>query len=79
MCDKAGYTLGKSVKKLVKEDFAAMKERDGDRFANGRSVRNYFEAAVVNQANRLAGNADVSDKELTVLKAADFRGIVEEG
>ena len=77
MCDKSGYTLGKSVKKFVKEDFARMKKRDGDRFANGRSVRNYFEAAVVNQANRIAANLDVSDKELTVLKLADFRGIVE--
>ena len=78
MCEKSGYTLGKSVRKLVKADFGRMKERDGERFANGRSVRNYFEAAVVNQANRLAGNLDVSDQELTVLKAADFRGILEE-
>ena len=78
MCGKSGYTLGKSVRKQIKEDFIRMKEKDGDRFANGRSVRNYFEAAVVNQANRLAGNLDVSDKELTVLKSADFRGIVEE-
>lgn len=78
MCDKSGYTLGKSVKKQIKEDFIRMKDRDGDRFANGRSVRNYFEAAVVNQANRLAGNLDVSNEELTILKIADFRGIVED-
>ena len=78
MCNKSGYKLARSAKGVVKNDFARMIELEGDHFANGRSVRNYFEAAVVNQANRLASRKDVSDDDLITLKVADFKGILEE-
>jgi hypothetical protein len=39
---------------------------------NARSVRNFFEKSIQRQANRLAGKAAFSDKELQTLAAGDF-------
>ncbi|MDO4673484.1 MAG: hypothetical protein Q4A76_11280, partial [Porphyromonadaceae bacterium] len=33
-------------------------------FANGRDVRNFFEMATVNQANRLSANTEISNEDL---------------
>jgi hypothetical protein len=40
-------------------------------FSNGRLVRNAFERTVMNLANRLAEDSDVSKAELTTIDAAD--------
>ena len=77
MCEKNGYTLSEDTKRVIAEDFGTMAEKQGDHFANGRSVRNYFEMAVVNQANRLAVNLDISNEELAMLKLEDLEPIVE--
>ena len=44
-------------------------------FANGRDVRNYFEMAIVNQANRLAGQKSISDEALSKLEVEDVVNI----
>ena len=41
-------------------------------FANGREMRNLFETALSNQANRLADKADITNEELNTIEAADF-------
>lgn len=43
-----------------------------DNFANGREMRNLFEAMYSNQANRLADESDISDNVLTSLTVADL-------
>ena len=40
-------------------------------FANGRSVRNYFERVLSNQANRLAVQSVVSETDLITLSKDD--------
>lgn len=43
-----------------------------ENFANGREMRNIFEAALSNQANRLAEQSDISDEELNTIETADL-------
>lgn len=44
-----------------------------ENFANAREVRNFFESAVVSQADRLYGRENLSDEELCRLEAEDFK------
>lgn len=44
-----------------------------ENFANGREMRNLFETAVSNQANRLARLSDITDEELNEITVADFK------
>ncbi len=39
---------------------------------NGREMRNLFELALSNQANRLANTSDISDKELNEITKEDL-------
>ena len=75
LCKNAGYTLTAATKKYVSEYFEDyyQRTREGETSDNGRAVRNFFEKAVVNQANRLASRKKISDKELMVLKLQDVR------
>lgn len=41
-------------------------------FANGREMRNLFEAALSNQANRLANMSDITDEELNTIEVVDL-------
>lgn len=47
-------------------------QRD-ENFANAREVRNFFEAGVVSQADRLYGKLNMTDEEIQTLTADDFR------
>ena len=49
-----------------------MYETRSKNFANGRSVRNFFEEVLTNQANRLAPKKDITDEELNTLTYEDF-------
>ena len=42
-------------------------------FGNARYVRNVFEKAIQAQANRVAKEKDVNDRELVEIKLADVR------
>jgi len=41
-------------------------------FANGREMRNLFESALSNQANRLAEMSDITNEELNTIEVIDF-------
>ena len=41
-------------------------------FANGREMRNLFETALSNQANRLAGMPNITNEELNTIEVVDF-------
>ena len=45
-------------------------------FANARDVRNFFEKALINQANRLAELETLNDEQLTTLEIEDFNTIL---
>jgi ATPases of the AAA+ class len=69
-CKKGCYTLEDStrqaVRKLVEEESC-----NSISFGNARGVRNIFEKVLVNQANRLASQENVSRDDLMRLTAAD--------
>ena len=48
-----------------------VRHKDED-FANGREMRNLFETALSNQANRLANQPDITDAELNTIEREDF-------
>ena len=52
---------------------AEEKRRKSAAFANGREVRNLFEEAVLNQNDRLSRREELTDEELSLLTAEDFR------
>lgn len=60
----------------VKEYFEHRYATRDTNFANGRDVRNYFEMAMVNQANRLSKISNISDELLSQLELADVQNIV---
>jgi len=75
LCDSSGYTASTKRIECVQEYFEKKyTERDSD-FANGRDVRNYFEIAIINQANRLSSIDNISDETLSKLELEDVQNI----
>lgn len=67
MCKKSGYTTTENCKNYVKKYMQTRYMNRNVNFANGRDVRNFFENAMVNQANRLSSNFNVSNEDLSEL------------
>lgn len=75
ICTKAGMKLTKEAEDKVLSYFV---ERCGlklKNFANARDIRNFYERAITNQANRLAKDPSISDDELTTLTLEDVESI----
>lgn len=77
MTSKAGYTLPEKTQEKARSVFEKMYENRNQDFANGRSVRNYFEKAMVRQANRLAAEEKISDEMLAALEPEDLEDYKE--
>lgn len=71
MCSKSGYTPTEECLEFAQNYFERRYLNREDDFANGREVRNFFEEAVVNQANRLSDCFDLSNKDLETLTVDD--------
>ena len=69
-CGKGCYELEEAAEGLVR-DFLREENRDPESFGNARGVRNVFERILVCQANRLAGQENVTREDLMKLTAAD--------
>ncbi len=70
--EDSGYDLPRGVKKIAKEYFRRLREKNGDTFGNGREVRRLLEGAEEEMALRL-----VDDEESGLeLIAEDFRSCV---
>lgn len=74
-CRSMGYTASRECMNCVKEYFEQRYRTRDKNFANGREVRNYFEMAMVNQANRLSKISDINDEMLTKLELEDVQNI----
>ena len=72
MAREANLTLDDGARQYLKEYFETMYEHRPKNFANGRAVRNLFEEVITRQANRLAGDVDITDDELNTLTYDDF-------
>lgn len=64
MCNKSGYCASYECMEYVKKYFEKRYMTRNINFANGRDVRNFFEMATVNQANRLSTNTEISNEDL---------------
>lgn len=75
MCKHAGYIPTEDAIKHCAEVFEKKYQNRSKNFANAREIRNFFETAMMNQADRLFGKADVTNEELSTLELADVEGI----
>jgi len=74
MCKKANLRLSSQAEDSSYSFF--QKQCGLDTFANARDVRNFFEKALVNQANRLAQMEDLSDEMLFAIEYEDIEDSV---
>jgi stage V sporulation protein K len=77
MCDEHGYKLAESASVFIRGLLERMHTARGANFANGRDVRNLFEQAIANQANRVGPMEAPTDEILCTLRAEDVPGFAE--
>lgn len=78
MCNRAkklDYHLSDEALAFVKDKFARVLTFPPDNFGNARSVRNYLDNAINNQANRLVVEANYNEDELMLIKLADVEQV----
>ena len=75
ICTKSGMTPTKEAEDAVLEYFTLRCGLNLDTFANARDIRNFFEKAITNQANRLASIESPTNGQLTTLTIDDVSGI----
>ncbi len=71
-CRESDYRLTPGALDYLKRFFNKIDRFDHVKFGNGRGVRNLFEKAVTNQANRIVQIPECSDTELMTLDDVDF-------
>lgn len=76
-CDTNGYTLAPETMAPLKETLDVMYETRKEHFGNARAIRNLFEHAINNQANRLVLDSDITDQELAELSLSDISAALE--
>jgi SpoVK/Ycf46/Vps4 family AAA+-type ATPase len=76
MCEKAQFILSEEAKDYLGQSFAELYARRKPDFANGRTVRNYFEKALTNLGDRLAESTEeLTDEDLMTIVAEDVWSI----
>ena len=76
MCSEAGYCPDQECLTYVEKLFEQRYQTRDESFANARDVRNFFEKAVMKQANRLASTSlRVTDEMLSALLLEDVKTI----
>lgn len=70
--EKGGFTCSAGCSAKLNEIFTEVVEQKASDFANGRFVRNLFEKAVSNQANRVAEVENISDEQLMEILEEDL-------
>ena len=71
-CKPYSLKLSDEAECCVKAYLHWLVQHKSENFANGREMRNLFELALSNQANRLAEKADISDEELNEIAKDDL-------
>jgi hypothetical protein len=72
MCEKNQYTLRPLTRAKVIVGFDYLYQKRDRYFGNGRAARNLFEHAIRLMANRIAGIAELSMEQLTLLEPQDI-------
>ncbi len=71
-CNEYGMELSIDGVQYLEQHLKSLCMNKPENFANGREMRNLFETAIANQANRLASLSKVTDKELNEITVADL-------
>ena len=71
---KNQYTLAPDAEEYLKERFEYAVAHKDRNFGNARYARNVSEKAIQQQANRLEGRSNLTDRELTELTVEDLKG-----
>lgn len=72
LCDKNQYKLTNTAEEKVKEYLNNLYKNRTTEFANGRDVRNLFEAVVTRQSKRVVGIKTPTDEEMTTVLIEDL-------
>ncbi len=75
MCNQSGYVPTDECMYCISAYFKYHYLNRDKNYANARDVRNFFEMAIVNQANRLANDNNITDEELIQLTLEDVKSI----
>ena len=73
---KLDYSFSEEAKEFIQNKFEQTIAFPPKNFGNARSVRNYLERAINNQANRLISSTDINEEELMTIILADVKDIV---
>ena len=73
MVKKQSFTISEEALDFAYDALEKKYDHRGKDFANAREVRNFFESALVSQADRLYGKENLTDEELCRLEADDFK------
>jgi Cdc6-like AAA superfamily ATPase len=74
MADKASYRINPDAEEVLASSLQELWDNRDNNFANARDVRNYFERAISNQANRLGRSGSFREEDLCILHAEDLEG-----
>ena len=71
-CKLNDMRLSSDARDYLTQYLSELSDEKSENFANGREMRNLFEKAITNQANRLSHYNDISDEELNIIKIEDI-------
>lgn len=72
-CEESAYRMDPGAERAAAEAIGTMCERRDRSFGNARAVRNLFEEAIAEQANRLVGAGQMDREAISSLTEQDFR------
>jgi SpoVK/Ycf46/Vps4 family AAA+-type ATPase len=72
LAQSAGYKVATDASSCLLKILEQLYQNRDESFGNGREVRNIFETAVTNQANRLISLNDLSEEALALIRAEDI-------
>ena len=70
-CKQQDYILADGTKQIILDKIRSMKEINMQHFGNARTIRNYFERVISNQANRMVQEYGFSDDNALITITAD--------
>ena len=71
-CKLNDMRLSSDARDYLTQYLNTLSNEKSENFANGREMRNLFEKAFTNQANRLSHYNNISDEELNIIKTEDI-------
>ena len=73
-CREQDYLINEALYPYILERISQLRYYEGEHFGNARSVRNFFEQVISNQANRIVGRmaGNSADRAIMEITQADL-------